>query len=149
MKGGRSSSSCSGFSCVTAWVGVWVSGIDVTVVWSAMLSSLMARCPSSLSPCSIGSLLMSRVDGIVVWLLASLTVDVDGVEFSQCPRRRGRQFRHFLPGFLQAQFLHRPLALHRQHAMGMPLHTKWSRKVQQKSLNLSQSYSYNKLTSAT
>ena len=46
-----------------------------------------------------------------------------GDEFSQCPRRRGRQFEHSLPAFLQEQFLHRPLhalALHRQHTTGMP-----------------------------
>ena len=116
------------------WVGVWVSGIDVTVsvmsstmLFTVMLSLMVECCTFSiepLSPRSIHSLLVSCVGSVVVHRpLASLSVDAKGVEFSQCPLRRDRQFRQSLPAFLQAQFLHRPLTLHRQHTTGMPQNT--------------------------
>ena len=37
----------------------------------------------------------------------------------QCPWRKGRQFTHTLFAFLQEQLVQRPLALHRQHVLGI------------------------------
>ena len=113
---GTSLYSCSRSSRVSDWEGVrgaWVSGMDVTMVWSTMLVSMEGHVFSYLPS---RSLLVSIFVVPCVWLS-------NGDEFSQCPRRRGRQFKHSLPAFLQEQCLHRPLALHRQYKTGMPQHT--------------------------
>ena len=80
-------------------VAVHVFGAAVSVIASSTgvkaLSSAPACCLSSLEK-EVG------------------TVGADSCVFLQFPRRSGWQFEQALFTFLQEQFLHRPLALHRQ-----------------------------------
>ena len=46
-------------------------------------------------------------------------------EFTQWPRRSGRQFKHFWFAFLHEQFLQLPLALHRQQTGGILQSSSW------------------------
>ena len=92
--------------------------MDVTIVWSTMFIVSRELVSEGCWFLSSGSFTLVPV---VVGPCALLA---NGDEFSQWPRRRSRQFKHSLPAFLQEQFLHRPLALHRQHTTGMPQHSK-------------------------
>ena len=91
--------------------------MDFTIVWSTMFISrefVSEGC----------WFLFSGSFTLVPVVVGPCALLANGHEFSQWPCRWGRQFKHSLPAFLQEQFLHRPLALHRQHATGMPQHSK-------------------------